>query len=42
MVFKWNAIQLTVVPLKGTILYANVSILLQTAGDPKLYQNPGF
>ena len=28
--FKWNAIQLTVTPLKGTLLYANVSILLWT------------
>ena len=26
--FKGNAIQLTVAPLKGTVLYANVSILL--------------
>ena len=30
MVIKWNAIQLTVAPLKGTVLYANVSILLWT------------
>ena len=27
-VFKLNAIKLTVAPLKGTVLYTNVSILL--------------
>ena len=26
--FRWNTIQLTVASLKGTMLYANVSILL--------------
>ena len=41
LMFIWNAIQLTVAPLKGIVLYVNV-ILVFCFEHPKWYQNPGF